>query len=241
MIKDFELSTKFPFGFFRHRRRLPAREAEMIVFPAIDPTSPEIDNMPIDLGSLTSAKRGIGRDLQSLREYQPQDDLRHIDWKATARTQHLTVREFAAEDEKRMTVILDSQTQLDPTNRASLRERLAAEQSGKGPAASTSFEQRATLAASILLNFTMENGESRLVVDGDAGEYGSGRPHLYDSLKRLALADPSFSADPISTELAANLERVLIESDDSLCVLITANGGLGLSPEILQRLKIIGV
>ena len=30
LIEDFELSTKFPFGFFRHRRRLPARETELI-------------------------------------------------------------------------------------------------------------------------------------------------------------------------------------------------------------------
>ena len=34
LIKDFELSTRFPFGFFRHRRRLPARETELIVFPS---------------------------------------------------------------------------------------------------------------------------------------------------------------------------------------------------------------
>ena len=34
IIKDFELSTKFPFGFFRHRRRLSAQEAEIIIFPA---------------------------------------------------------------------------------------------------------------------------------------------------------------------------------------------------------------
>jgi hypothetical protein len=33
IIKDFELSTRFPFAFFRHRRRLSARETELIVFP----------------------------------------------------------------------------------------------------------------------------------------------------------------------------------------------------------------
>ena len=31
--QGFELSTKFPFGFFRHRRRLSAQEAEIIIFP----------------------------------------------------------------------------------------------------------------------------------------------------------------------------------------------------------------
>jgi hypothetical protein len=28
-------------------------------------------------------RRGAGHDLFSMRDYQPQDDLRHIDWKAT--------------------------------------------------------------------------------------------------------------------------------------------------------------
>src|SRR5580765_5329266 len=76
LIKDFELSTKFPFGFFRHRRRLPAREAELIVFPRIIDVDPEIENMPLDLGRQMSSKRGMGQDLLSLRDYQPQDDLR---------------------------------------------------------------------------------------------------------------------------------------------------------------------
>jgi uncharacterized protein (DUF58 family) len=32
-IKDFELSTRFPFALFRHRRRLSAQRAEIVVFP----------------------------------------------------------------------------------------------------------------------------------------------------------------------------------------------------------------
>ena len=43
-----------------------------------------------------SLRRGAGQDLLMLRDYQARDDLRHIDWKATARARRLTVREFAA-------------------------------------------------------------------------------------------------------------------------------------------------
>ena len=57
---------------------------------------------------MASARRGVGQDLFSLRDYQPQDDLRHIDWKATARSRNLTVREFTAEDERRITIVLDT-------------------------------------------------------------------------------------------------------------------------------------
>jgi|CXWL01.1.fsa_nt_gi uncharacterized protein (DUF58 family) len=240
MIRDFELSTKFPFGFFRHRRRLPAREAELIVFPRIAPLDPEIDNIPLDLGHQTSSKRGLGRDLLSLRDYQPQDDLRHIDWKATARTQQITVREFAAEDEKRVTIIFDTQTDRSGEKQLSVREKLAAEQSGVPVVASERFEQRAVLAASLLTHFSAEQAEIRLIIDADDGEYGTGRLHLYESLKRLALAEPTFSADPSTTELESNIQRILNSSDDSHRFLVTANGGAELSPETRQRLKIIG-
>lgn len=237
LIKDFELSSKFPFGFFRHRRRLPAREAELIVFPKVIDTGARVDNVPLDFGKRTSSKRGMGQDLLALRDYQPQDDLRRIDWKATARTQNLTVREFAAEDEKRVTVIFDTRVSQGKDERITLREKIAAEQSGKPVVASEQFETGAGLAASLLTRCSLDNAEIRLVIDGDAGEFGSGRGHLYEALKLLALAEPSF---PVSTEPQPDLERILNDSDDSHCFFITANKTRSLSPELLQRLKIIG-
>lgn len=240
LIKDFELSTKFPFGFLRHRRRLPAREAELIVFPKVIDVSPEAGNVPLDIGKITSGKRGVGQDLLSMRDYQPQDDLRRIDWKATARTRQLTVREFAADDEMRVTVIFDMKIPQNSGRNLSLREKLAAEGEGKPVVASEAFETGASLAASILTRFADENGETRLILDGDPGEYGSGRDHLYGSLKSLAIADPIFIGDDKTSELGSNLERILNESDDSHWFLVTANGTAGLSSEILQRLKIIG-
>ncbi|MFT3744497.1 MAG: DUF58 domain-containing protein [Pyrinomonadaceae bacterium] len=238
-IKDFELSTKFPFGFFRHRRRLPAREAELIVFPKIAEAAPEIDNIPLDLGRRVSNKRGSGQDLLSLRDYQPHDDLRRIDWKATARTQQLTVREFAAEDEKRATVIFDPKLP-DETDKTPIRKKISAEQSGKPVVVSERFEAGASLAASLLARFTNENAETRLIIGSDAGELGSGRSHFHESLKRLSLTEPDVTTDQTSAEPEADLERMLTVSDDSHFILVTANGTRGISPEILQRLKIIG-
>ena len=238
-IKDFELSTKFPFGFFRHRRRLPAREAELIVFPKIAEISPEIDNMPLDLGRRVSNKRGGGQDLLSLRGYQPHDDLRRIDWKATARTQQLTVREFAAEDEKRVTIIFDPSVPAD-SDKTPIREKISAEQNGKPVVVSHRFEQGASLAASLLSRFTNENAETRLFIGDVSGELGNGRPHLHESLKRLALAEPALFQAEASTEPAIDIERILSGSDDSHFVLVTANGTRGIPPEVLQRLKIIG-
>ncbi|MEQ1605670.1 MAG: DUF58 domain-containing protein [Pyrinomonadaceae bacterium] len=239
-IKDFELSTKFPFGFFRHRRRLPAREAELIVFPKISDVSSEIDSMPLDLGRRMSNKRGSGQDLLSLRGYQPHDDLRRIDWKATARTRQLTVREFAAEDEKRVTIIFDPTVPSGEVDEMPIRDKISAEQNGKPVVASERFETGARLAASILARFTSENAETRLVIGSAVGEIGSGRRHLHESLKRFALTEPILSKSETSVEPEFDLQRILNESDDCHFVLVTANGTRGISPETVQRLKIIG-
>ncbi len=239
LIKDFELSTKFPFGFFRHRRRLPARAAELIVFPKIDEVVVEIENNPMDTGNHSAGKRGTGIDLLALREYQPHDDLRRIDWKATARTRQLTVREYANEDEKRVTVIFDTSLPNGDEKAPSLRKKIESEQGGKPVVASERFEAGAALAASILAHFADENAEIQLIIDNDAGEFGLGRSHLHESFRRLALAEPQPTAEATLPDLESHLTRILNESDGSYRLLVTASAGRVLPAEILQRLKII--
>ncbi len=174
LIDGFELSTRFPFGFFRRRRRLRARNVDLIVYPKPEPISDELHLLPMYAGRMASLRRGAGHDLFSLRDYQPQDDLRHIDWKATARARRLTVREFTSEDERRITIILD--TRAAPDN----EEAKFAE----------TFERGVTLAASLVSHFIDERADVRLILGTDSGKYGSGLEHLYDCLRRLALVAP---------------------------------------------------
>ncbi|WP_158883341.1 DUF58 domain-containing protein [Amycolatopsis anabasis] len=47
-------------------------------------------------------------DLREVREYQPGDEVRHLHWKATARTGRLMVRDYADPDQPRLTTILDT-------------------------------------------------------------------------------------------------------------------------------------
>ena len=108
LIDGFELSTRFPFGFFRRRRRLRARNVDIVVYPKPEVISDELHLLPMYAGRMPAMRRGAGHDLFSMRDYQPQDDLRHIDWKATARSRRLTVREFTSEDERRITIVLDT-------------------------------------------------------------------------------------------------------------------------------------
>jgi hypothetical protein len=50
---------------------------------------------------------GIGIDLSDLREYQPQDDIRHIDWNVTARMNTLHVRQYLEDRELTTFFLLD--------------------------------------------------------------------------------------------------------------------------------------
>jgi uncharacterized protein (DUF58 family) len=240
LIKDFELSTRFPFGFFCHRRRLPARETELVVFPAPMPFDDISRETPLDAGRLVANKRGFGQDLLALRDYQPNDDLRRIDWKATARARHLTVREFAAEDELRITVILDVRIPNNDRTQLTLRQKIDAEQIGKAVVASVRFETGVKLAASILTHFADRQAEIRLVIAGDDTDFGTTRAHLYEMSKLLATVEPEFAADQTSSEPETDLERIFNEQHDSHRYFVTANGAGGVSPDILQRLKIIG-
>ena len=200
LIDGFELSTRFPFGFFRRRRRLRARNVDIIVYPKPEVISDELHLLPMYAGRMPSLRRGAGHDLFSMRDYQPQDDLRHIDWKATARSRRLTVREFTSEDERRITIVLD--THLPRIENVDLSER---------------FERGVVQAASLIKHFIDERAEVRLVLGDEVGPFGSGTEHLYRCLRRLALVTPFDDGAPAGD---AVVHRDVVEHD--YAILLTA-------------------
>ena len=239
IIKDFELSTKFPFGFFRHRRRLSAQEAEIVVFPKIAEVDEDLLNLPLETGKILTAKKGLGQDLHAMREYQPMDDLRHVDWKATARVRRLIVREFSAEDDRRVTVVFD--TRIKPAadgKTLSLRERIEAEQKGNLLApVSERFEKGVSQTAALLAHFAEDQGEIRLIINEEIGEFGIGKTHLNESLKRLAVVEPNFDdAAQFSNE---TLEEIVLERSNFYTFFITAESERNLSSDLLQEATII--
>ena len=239
VISDFELSTKFPFGFFRHRRRLAAKETELVVFPTLAPLEHRLDDLPLEAGKLVANKRGSGQDLLALRDYQPNDDLRRIDWKATARSRHLIVREFSAEDDKKITVVLDARLPEESRPKLTLREKLDADHAG-GAAVSQRFEKAVSLAASLLSHFTEEQAEVRLIIDGDASEFGVGSRHLHELLRRLAVVEPQFTEILLASEIEEKLSNPLGESENSHNFLITALAPDQFSTELGEKVNFVG-
>ena len=204
LIDGFELSTRFPFGFFRRRRRLRARNVDIVVYPKPEVISDELHLLPMYAGRMPALRRGAGHDLFSLRDYQPQDDLRHIDWKATARARRLTVREFTSEDEKRITIVLDRRLPPAPGDRL---ER---------------FERGVVQAASLLKHFVDERAEVRLVLGEEVGPFGSGTEQLYRCLRRLALVTPRIG-DEVEP---AKVSRDAVEHDYAILLTAASPGSI---------------
>ncbi len=51
--------------------------------------------------------QGVGREFESLRDYQPDDELRRIDWKATARRGSLVSRQYEVERAQTVMLVMD--------------------------------------------------------------------------------------------------------------------------------------
>jgi uncharacterized protein (DUF58 family) len=61
-----------------------------------------------ELGRQPFRRLGEGRLFESLREWVPGDDLRHIDWKATARRRKVITRQYEAERRQHVLLVLDA-------------------------------------------------------------------------------------------------------------------------------------
>jgi len=105
---EYQFTTRFPFGFTERRLQIELRR-EVLVYPAIDPQPGFEDLLFAVEGELEARQRGRGSDFYRIRPYQSTESSRHVDWKATAHTGELQVREFAREEDLLVEVFLDLQ------------------------------------------------------------------------------------------------------------------------------------
>jgi len=105
--KNFGLATRFPFAFLMKTRRINLAR-EVIVYPVVEPAEQFREVLPMVTGEFETFVSGRGHDLYRIREYMPDDSARHVDWKATARTGSLKVREFSREDERKLRIVFDN-------------------------------------------------------------------------------------------------------------------------------------
>jgi len=178
-VRKLKILSRYPFGFFLKGKDY-AVDAECICYPQIIPQDQLSLSSKDILGSNQRFDRGLGYDLYMIRDYLPSDSVRHIHWKASAKTATLKTREFAAEDSRRVTLYLD---------------RFANESESKA------FEKLVSHAASLAFHLTREGIDVELITDDWASDIGSTEKHLEGILKYLALVQRSEFHNPVPQEL----------------------------------------
>src|SRR6202051_1350886 len=116
-------------------------------------------------GEFETFVRGRGDDLYLIREYLPEDLARHVDWKATAKSGSLKVREFSREDERKLCIVFDNPP--------------------AGLISDAAYERAVNLVASLAWHFSTQDAEVSFVPHGFSR--GTDRNEF---LARLAVIEP---------------------------------------------------
>ncbi len=114
------------------------------VYPRTHPVRSVAGSLPLhhhDGAATETSPRG-SLDVREVRAYVPGDEVRHLHWKATARTGQLMIRDYADPHQPQFTVLLD--------NRSGIR-------------AEPEFEEAVELAASLVVAAAKEEHRCRLV------------------------------------------------------------------------------
>jgi uncharacterized protein (DUF58 family) len=175
---SFGLATRFPFAFLTKTRDV-ALEREIIVYPQIESTDELFDILPRLQGEFESFVRGRGSDLYRIREYMPEDSARHVDWKATAKSGSLKVREFGREDARRLCIIFDNPV--------------------VGSISDAAYERAVRRAASLAWHLSLQNAQISFVILQVAR-----MSDLHEFLAHLAVIEPEQESRSLPKEL--NLE-----------------------------------
>ncbi len=182
----FGLSTRFPFSFLVKTRRVPLTR-EIIVYPSVEPTDEFFEVLPLITGEFETYMRGRGYDLYRIREYEPEDSARHVDWKSTAKSGSPKVREFTREDERKLRLVFDNAT--------------------PGSVGNQAYERAVALAASLAWHFAGEHTELSFAGNGYDGD-----PDIYRFLEYLALIEPGQEPSVLEELRATDEYNVVLTS-----------------------------
>lgn len=177
-------------------------------------------------GHAQSRRTGSSLEFKEHREYQPGDDLRHIDWNAYARTDQLAIKVFRDEIHPHCELVIDGSRSmaLEGSLKAGATQALAA--FFATAAANAGFAHQVYVLGDSLRPLDQGNGRPSLweAIDfshrGYPGLGGSGRLPWRPNSLRLLLSDLLWLGEPLTflrpfTEQAAIavVVQVLAESD----------------------------
>jgi uncharacterized protein (DUF58 family) len=197
---SFGLATRFPFAFLTKTRHV-SLPREVLVYPRVGPTDELFEILPLVRGEWESFVRGRGSDLYRIREYLSEDSARHVDWKATAKSGSLKVREFAREDERTLCVVFDNP---EP-----------------GMVSENAYEKAVELTASLAWHFSTQDAEVSFLVPGQPRTRD-----LHEFLGWLAVIEPQpgdlLKTPPKKTAAEDRLFGMNLTAADDYNVVVTA-------------------
>jgi uncharacterized protein (DUF58 family) len=193
---SFGVATRFPFAFLTKTRDV-ALEREILVYPAVEPPDELFEILPLVRGEWESFVRGRGSDLYRIREYMPEDSARHVDWKATAKSGSLKVREFSREDERKLRIVFDNPA--------------------AGVISGQAYERAVNLAASLAWHFSSQDAEVSFVVPGHGRS-----ADVHEFLARLAVIEPQAGLQAVQGPQVVSLRDVDLDSTGEYNIVLTA-------------------
>ncbi|MCZ6832747.1 MAG: transglutaminaseTgpA domain-containing protein [Acidobacteria bacterium] len=173
-IMGVRLGAVVPLGLMERRRFYPA-PATPLVLPAAPACALPIRGGLQAHGQVPVPVGAAGSENDGLRRGSVEDDVRHIDWKSTARRGVLLVRETAGE------------------SRPLLKFDLCTQRSGDPHLARIAFEGEISYHAGRARRTLEGGGQVRMTVDGADRRTFSGTAGLPPLLRRLALLEPTGS------------------------------------------------
>lgn len=147
-------------------------------------------------GQHRSVRRGLSVEFAGHREYQPGDDLRHLDWLVYARSDRYDIRQYEEETKLRATIILDTSGSM-----------------GYASGKHTKLEYARALAAALGFLMTRQSDAVGLATcDSTIRGFippGSTMPHLLNVLRVLeeVRAGNETSLAPVLNEIAGRISR----------------------------------
>lgn len=182
---DLRLESAFPFGLLLHSRPLEA--GGLTALPRTrDVRAPSDLGAGVEVQVSATARRGRSGDLWGVRDMRPDEDIRSVNWKLSAKAGRLVAVEYAESVGSRVTVRLE------------------------GAASGPGGEARVEEAAGACRYFIDAGAEVRLVTPEGEIDYGRGLLHLDRLLRALALAGdgaaprPAAGPDPAAAEPPAD-------------------------------------
>ena len=199
--RNFEFSTRFPFGFAERREMITARH-EILVYPCLDP-QPGFESLLASVrGEIEALDRGSGSDFYRIRPYEALESARHVDWKATAHTRDLQVREYTREQEQSVLLYLD----LDI------------------PAGAEEWLESA-IECTAFLAYQFSRGETQVRLKTQEFDVTLPEPgDIYTILKYLALVSPLRGKPPQGPDESGSFQIVFTASPGRMSALGWGNG-----------------